>query len=187
MPHINTNPGEGDPTVSAFLFRRDSEGELRALLHRHLKIGKLLQIGGHVDKHLNPWQAMAGELDEEAGYDIDELQILQPIMRIPPKPNESITHPTPFSSNTHPFAGLDHFHSDWGYLFLAQNEPSRPPHGRESKELLWLSEVELHEIPDNEIPPNVRSIFDFGFKMMREIPDGWELVEASSFDCSMPD
>ncbi len=76
MSHIHTAPGQHDATVSAFIIRIDTEPLV--LLHKHKKLGILGQIGGHVELHENPWQAIQHEIKEESGYDITDLMILQP-------------------------------------------------------------------------------------------------------------
>lgn len=77
MPHIHTQPGQHDHTASAFIIRTDGT-EPRILFHMHKKIKKLMQPGGHVELHETPWQAVVHEIEEEAGYEISQLKILQP-------------------------------------------------------------------------------------------------------------
>jgi len=43
--------------------------EPRIILHKHRKLNKLLQFGGHVELDETPWQAVLREIAEESGYD----------------------------------------------------------------------------------------------------------------------
>ena len=58
MPHIHTEPGQHDQTVSAFIFRK-VDGEYKAFLHMHRTLGTLMQVGGHVELDETPWGAIA--------------------------------------------------------------------------------------------------------------------------------
>ena len=68
MPHIHTAPNQHDMTVSAYIILRDGE-DLKCLVHLHKKVGKLMQIGGHIELDETPWQSVVHELFEESGYD----------------------------------------------------------------------------------------------------------------------
>lgn len=69
MPHIHTEPGQHDLTVSAYIVRMDLP-EPAIILHKHRKLNKWLQFGGHVEPHENPWQAVQREIREESGYEL---------------------------------------------------------------------------------------------------------------------
>ena len=58
MPHIHTEPGQVDTTVTMYLFR-ERNGVLETMLHMHKKLGKLMPIGGHVELDETIWQAVA--------------------------------------------------------------------------------------------------------------------------------
>ena len=68
MAHIHDQPNQHDLTACAFIIRQ-VDGEWRCLVHMHKKLGKLLQIGGHVELHETPWQSVAHEL-RESGRDV---------------------------------------------------------------------------------------------------------------------
>jgi len=121
MPHIHTEPGQHDPTATAYIIGVFDEAP-KALVHMHRKLHMLLPVGGHVELDENPRQAVAHEIEEESGYTLDELTILQPISRLKPIPN-IIVHPYPVVINTHQIAGLDHYHTDTIYAFLAHSLP----------------------------------------------------------------
>src|ERR1035437_9256827 len=98
MAHIHTNPGEHDQTASAFIVRTD-KAEPELLLHVHKILGVLLQPGGHVELDENPWNAICHEIVEETGFDLGQLMILQPKLRID-SIEGAILHPVPLVHNT---------------------------------------------------------------------------------------
>jgi 8-oxo-dGTP pyrophosphatase MutT (NUDIX family) len=140
MPHIHTEPGQHDITVSAWIIRLVGDTPL-VLVHMHRKFGKLMQVGGHVEIDETPWQTLSHELIEESGYLLDDLQVLQPGSEIPIVA-EAIVHPVPVMSNTHKVS-VDHFHSDYCYAFVAGDVPSRLPAEGESQDLRWITVDEL--------------------------------------------
>ncbi|MDB5183656.1 MAG: putative pyrophosphohydrolase including oxidative damage repair enzyme [Candidatus Saccharibacteria bacterium] len=142
MPHIHTEPGQHDITVSACIVRYVGDTPL-VLVHMHRKFGKLMQIGGHVEIDETPWQTLGHELTEESGYTIQDLQILQPLDGVPVV-TEAIVHPVPALSNTHKVTA-DHFHSDYCYAFVAGNVPSQLPAEGESQDLRWMTIDELQQ------------------------------------------
>ena len=140
MPHIHTEPGQHDMTVSGFIVRTD-QPEPQCLVHMHRKIGKLMQIGGHIELDETPWQSIAHELAEESGYTLDELKVVQHtadrVIEV-----ASVNHPTPFCVNTHS-VGNDHFHSDLCYGFVAEGPAAKLPAEGESADLRWLTLPEM--------------------------------------------
>jgi 8-oxo-dGTP diphosphatase len=116
-----------------------------------------MQFGGHIELKETPWQALAHELREESGYDIDELNIILS----PPKIGllDTDEHYAPFSMNTHAFdKDNTHFHTDAAYAFIAQDEPSASRAEGESEELKWLTREELLQLPATEIFSNVKQL-----------------------------
>ena len=157
MPHIHTESGQHDHTASAYIFRTDFS-EPKIMLHLHKKIGKYLQFGGHIELNETPWQAVVHEIREESGYDIDQLQILQPHKRIRYF-TDAIIHPQPISHSTHPFgSGLNHFHTDIAYAMVTNEPPKQNPEAGESTDIIFLTKAEIAAMPDAKIPPNVRDI-----------------------------
>lgn len=142
MPHIHTKPGQHDMTVSAYIIRID-QPELTVLVHMHKKIGKLMQIGGHIELDETPWQSLAHELVEESGYEITELKVLQ-FRKKPLSVTGAIIHPAPLLVNTHN-AGPGHFHSDLVYGFVSDHAPTSLPKDNESTDLRWLTLDELRQ------------------------------------------
>jgi 8-oxo-dGTP pyrophosphatase MutT (NUDIX family) len=159
MPHIHTKPNEHDLTASAFIVRLDENQEPKILLHRHKKLNKLLQIGGHVETNENPWQAMIHEIREETGYDIHQLKILQSAPNLEQNPNSNATYwPMPILCNTHRFGGIDHFHDDLSFAFLATELPSGEPDEGESRDFHWVNLAELNALTNDEIVENSQEI-----------------------------
>lgn len=177
MPHIHTDPGQYDFTASAFIIRMD-DGTPKAMLHIHKILGQYLQFGGHVELHEDPWQAITHELREEAGYDLDQLQLLQPKQRLIYSSGESIVHPYPLALQTHPFAGMPHKHTDIGFAFVATEPPRNKPAEGEATDFRILSVKELKQLKDDSIPANVREIFLFAIE---ECLPSWDKTPASSF------
>jgi len=142
VPHLHTNPGDHDLTVSAYVVRLD--GVPRVLVHRHRLLGMLLQCGGHVETSETPWAALAHELAEEAGYVLAELDVLQPRPAAVPVTG-AVAHPVPFCFETHRL-GRDHFHTDLAYALVATAEPSGGPDADESQDLRWVTLDELRAL-----------------------------------------
>jgi len=178
MAHIHTNPGEHDPTVSAFIVRTDTT-EPKLLLHMHKKLGKLLQPGGHIELTETPWQAICHEITEETGYGLGQLKVLQPTMRIK-KLAGAILHPQPVVVNTHNFSlNGEHKHTDAAYAFITDVDPSNKVDDGESADFRWISLKELKAYDDTQVIENVRQIGQF---VLTDILREWEPVDLAKFD-----
>lgn len=140
MPHIHIQPDQHDMTVSAYIIMREGE-EWKCLVHMHRKFEKLLQIGGHIELDETPWQSMAHEIEEESGFKLAELDVLQFNNR-PLKTSGNINHPTPISLNTH-YVGDDHYHSDLMFGFIASSRPRQLVSEGEADDLRWLTLEQL--------------------------------------------
>lgn len=174
MPHIHKDHGEHDLTASAFIIRDDLP-EPRLMLHMHKLLGVLLQPGGHVELHENPWQAIEHEIREETGYTFEELEVLQPKDRIRSLTNADL-HPTPLVVNTHNFdaEGL-HRHIDMSFSFVAHGEPLLAPEEGESLDVRWLTSEQLAALDPSEIFENVREI---GQYVLTHVYSEWERESA---------
>ncbi len=161
MPHIHTEPNQHDHTVTGYIIRTDTP-EPRALLHMHKKLGILLPIGGHIELHETPWQAIAHELVEESGYTLDQLQLLQPLDIISNLTGVAL-HPYPLVLNTHSITD-DHFHSDIAYGFTAIDDPAQAIGETESADIRWLDASELQELSEDVIRPNTKEVYNFLFE-----------------------
>lgn len=177
MAHIHTEPGQHDITASAFVVRDDID-EPRVLLHMHRKLHRLLQPGGHVELDEHLWSSIAHELEEEAGYSLADLEVLQPKLRLEVSGPNLVLHPQPLFVNTHAFPQLEHAHIDTAYLFLAHKGPSKPPLEGESTDLRWLTRNEIQDLSSDLIHEDTRTtclnIFD------RFLQD-WEPVPATKY------
>lgn len=175
MSHINTGVGEIDHTASAYIIRTD-QGEPKIMLHMHKKLGMLIQFGGHIELNETPWQAIKHELAEESGYELSQLQILQPRGAIT-KIKESDLHPVPAINDTHRFDD-NHRHSDRGYAFITDQEPQHSPDEGESTDIRLFTLEQLEQIPQDQIPSSVRSV---GMYLLEICLVEWEPIPTSKF------
>lgn len=187
MPHIHTEPGQHDMTVSAYIIRRGND-DWKCLVHFHKKIEKLMQIGGHIEIDESPWQAVVHEIEEESGYRTDELTVLQ-FTNDRVKDGGNVLHPLPFSMNTHhvliktPSGAVDHYHSDSCYGFIAAAEPKRAVKSEESTDLRWLTLPELAESARaGETLEDVVDIYTF----LLSHADGMFHVDSQTFSLDEP-
>lgn len=177
MPHIHDQPGQHDHTASAYILRLD-EDEPRLLLHLHKKLGVYLQFGGHVELDESPWQAVAHEIKEESGYELGQLQILQPKSRLKSISTATL-HPQPVCHNTHDFDGRGwHYHTDLGYGFVTNEQPKHALQDGESSKMRAVTRKELIAMPNDEIYEGVREIALFIFD---ECLPNWERVDTAGF------
>ena len=153
MPHIHTQPNQHDASVTMFIIRMDGD-QPRLLMHMHRKLGKLMPPGGHVELSETPWAAVSHELQEETGYRLADLDIVQPKLRMESARGITI-HPQPFASNTHAVTP-EHFHTDLDYLFIAQSEPSVPPAEGESTDFRWMSAADVAALDEAQTYPNIQ-------------------------------
>ncbi len=178
MPHIHTEPGQHDHTASAFIVRFD-EGVPKLLLHKHKKLGRLMQPGGHVELHETPWQAVLHEISEETGYDIAQLQVMQPADRLKHMSGEAKLHPVPMTHSTHKYSkDVDHYHTDSNYLFVTDELPAGKPLDDESAELRWLTCEELKALEPHMTFENIREV---GLHMFAAYLNSWERVDIKTF------
>lgn len=148
MPHIHAQDGQHDLTISMYIIRTDF-AQPKLLLHKHKKLNKWMQFGGHVELNENPWQAVEHELLEETGYELSQLKLLQPEDRLLElNTGHAVLHPQPACVNTHPIAtpdlkGAKHYHIDIGYVFVSDQEPSQLLADGESNEFGLFTRDEL--------------------------------------------
>lgn len=185
MPHLHTGLGEYDHTVSAFIVKVDSTGEPKLLLHHHKKLDVLLQPGGHIELTETPWAAIAHEIEEETGYNLDQLQVLQPkdqlIVSALPK---SVVHPIPIVVSSHGSPKWDnHYHTDSCYAFITKETPLNPVQDGESESLVWVTESELKAIPEAQIIAGIRLI---GLAVFSHFLKDWVPVPFSTYSIQNP-
>jgi 8-oxo-dGTP diphosphatase len=176
MSHIHTGPGEHDHTVTAFIVRTDGT-EPKLLLHMHKKLGTLLPPGGHIELNETPWQAVLHEIIEESGYHLDQLRLLQPVVRLRALAG-AVLHPQTVVHDTHVISASPHYHTDVSYAFVTNDDPMNHTHDGESADLRWHSLQELRDLDDAEIIENVRQIGEF---VLTEVIKTWEPVDTGEF------
>lgn len=178
MPHIHTEPGDHDHTVTAIIIRVDGN-EPRVLLHKHKKYGMLMNAGGHVEIKENPWDAILHEIEEEDGYLPEQLRLLQPKHRMKSMTgntldeSNSVVHPMPMVHATH-IAAPSHFHTDTTYLFVTRELPAKAPAEGESADLKWYTLDEIKGDFRELLFDNVVEMLEFAFSLVgvwEEVPD----------------
>lgn len=142
MPHIHAKDGEHDHTVSAFIINPVTK---KVLLHKHKVVKLWFQPGGHVELDEHPWQTMQHELLEETGYELKQLHVLQQPLLLPFELAGHV-HPLPFYYQTRQYPGVNHYHTDTGYVFSTTEMPLHAIGEDESDSLTWFTEKELHEL-----------------------------------------
>lgn len=148
MGHINTEPGQYDPTVSAFIIKTGSDPKI--VLHIHKYMGTFLHFGGHIEIDESPWQCVIREIREESGYDISQLKILQPKGSLR-KLDDLVIHPFPFLHVTYHYKELAHYHSDLKYVFVTKEEPKHKPTDGESETIRNFSRQEIVDLDESEM------------------------------------
>jgi 8-oxo-dGTP diphosphatase len=173
MSHLHTDDGYHDLTVSAFIVRLDT-AEPALMLHRHKKLGHYLHFGGHVEWHENPWQALVREIQEESGYAMSQLKILQPKARLAKLTAVSL-HPVPVSFLTHKFPGIDHYHTDLAFAFITDQKPKHQIGQGESDDIKLCTAAELRQLPSDLILDNIREI---GLYVLEDCLHNWQRLHA---------
>jgi 8-oxo-dGTP pyrophosphatase MutT (NUDIX family) len=108
-------------------------GRRGTVLHRHKRLGRWLQPGGHLEPGEGPWDAALRESEEETG-----LSLLHPL-----------DGPRLLHLDVHE-AAEGHIHLDFRYLLLAPDEDPTPPPG-ESPEARWYSWEEALAMADDAL------------------------------------
>lgn len=184
MPHINTEPGQHDHTVSAYIIKRNPdslEETPKLLVHMHKKFNKLLQPGGHIELNESPWAAIAHELVEETGYQFSQLEVVQPVhLAFGLNDTNMVLHPTPFVYNTHPTDSEgNHYHTDVTFLFLTTEFPEGEPGEGETTDLRWLTLEEIQEDKDKIIGSGVKAISEVAFEILKD--PSWKSYPTNTF------
>jgi 8-oxo-dGTP pyrophosphatase MutT (NUDIX family) len=108
-------------------------GRRGVLLHRHRKLGRWMQPGGHLDPAEEPAEAAVRECREETGL--------------------SVTHPWGEPRLVHldvHAAAAGHVHIDLRYLVEGPDAPPEPEPG-ESQEVAWVSWDEAEALADEAL------------------------------------
>lgn len=120
----------------------------------------------------NPWQALAHELLEESGYELEQMKLLQPRKRIKHLTG-SLLMPVPVCINTHPFHDNTHFHIDIEYALVTDQKPKHPVADDESREFACFSRREILKLPVDKLHEDSRQVIMFIFDTC--LPE-WEQV-----------
>lgn len=176
MPHIHTDPGHHDHTVSGLIFRIDGD-EPRVLLHRHKTLKKYMQFGGHIELDENPWQTLEHELLDESGYELSQLKLLQPYKRLK-QFGHGVLHPVPLSYGTFTYSDIDHKHTDIDYAFVTLEEPAYKPAEGESGDIRLFTKDEVLALTDDEVLANVKELVVFA---VEECLPHWEMLDPLTF------
>ena len=181
MPHIHTQPDQHDMTVSAWIIRKVKD-DWQCLVHFHKKIEKFMQIGGHIELNETPWQSLVHEIEEESGYKLNQLKILQ---HSSDQLNTSlyVVHPEPFSLNTHN-VNNQHYHSDLCYGFLVDDLPSASPAKGESTNLKWMNLKQLKQSSNSG--DTLKDVYPI-YKFLIDHFDSYALINADSYSLEKPD
>ncbi|HMD45856.1 MAG TPA: NUDIX domain-containing protein [Acidimicrobiales bacterium] len=105
-------------------------GRRGTVLHRHRRLGRWMQTGGHVEAGEEPWRAARREGEEETGLALAE----------PPG------GPVLVDVDVHPAAN-GHTHLDLRYLLVGPDRDPTPPPG-ESPEVAWFDWEEAAALAD---------------------------------------
>jgi 8-oxo-dGTP pyrophosphatase MutT (NUDIX family) len=106
----------------------------RVLLHRHKRLGRWLQPGGHLDPGELPAEAARRETREETGLVARHLD----------------ASPRPLHLDVHE-GGRGHVHLDVRYLLVADGDLPFAPADGESAELAWLSADDASRWGDHSV------------------------------------
>ncbi|HET6747293.1 MAG TPA: NUDIX domain-containing protein [Candidatus Saccharimonadales bacterium] len=175
MPHIHTEPGQHDHTVSIYIIRTDF-AKPKLLFHFHKKAQLYTQFGGHIEIDETPWGSVLHELREESGYDMSQLELLQPRTR-PTKIGSAIVHPTPVVHATMSYHGTaEHFHTDTAYAFTTAEAPAHLPEEGESTDIILLSRDEI--TPEERMDDITR---DTALYVVDTILPSWQPVSPTEF------
>jgi 8-oxo-dGTP diphosphatase len=175
MPHIHTELGQHDHTVSAYIVREsETPGEVELLLHVHKKIKKWMQPGGHVELNENPWEAISHEIHEETGYTMEELDLFQPNLKLLTTLPSAVVHPYPLLHNTHETPVTGHKHTDTSYLFFAHEDANDFPGEGESTAFLWVTRSELQALTPDQITRTAQIVGDYALSLFQE--NEWDSV-----------
>jgi 8-oxo-dGTP pyrophosphatase MutT (NUDIX family) len=114
-------------------------GPRGVILHKHRRLGRWLQPGGHLEPGESPTQAVLRECREETGL----------VVTHPPG------GPVLLHVDVHPSA-RGHVHLDPRYLVLAPDEEPAPPPG-ESQDVAWFSWEEAAGLADDALSGALRA------------------------------
>jgi len=135
-----------------------------------------MQFGGHVELNENPWEAITHELREESGYDMSQLQLLQPPSMLE-KLSEAVLHPYPVSYWTHHFEDIDHYHTDTSFAFVTSQAPKYPVSEGESSDIRAFSAEDLEKMAKDKLS---QLSLETALYIFNSCLNSWKRVDADS-------
>lgn len=137
MPHIHTEKGRFDFTVSGYLVH-----DQKTLLIKHKYLPIWTPPAGHIELDQTPLDALYAEISEEAGIKKSDLTLIEttpyPANRKRGVANEL---PLPFDMEFHAITD-DHRHINLAYILTSTTNGVDPGPG-ESNTFKWFSDDEL--------------------------------------------
>ena len=119
----------------------------KVLLRKHEKLGKWLQVGGHVELDEDPNEAAMREAKEEVGLDVVLYKGEQKFMHDDGRGKELIP---PVALNRHAFSP-NHEHVDLLYFATSNTDKVIPENPND--EWKWLKKEELNSLV---LPPDIK-------------------------------
>ena len=94
-----------------------------------------------------------------------------------------VQHPQPLSINTHAISP-GHYHTDLQYGFVTSESPSSVVGNGEATDIRWMSAIEIHSAPSEEIYDNTREVYKF---LLNVALNDWDAVPTETFLLDFPD
>ena len=147
----------GHITASAMIVDRASR---RSLLHFHKRLGRWLQVGGHIEYETDVAAAALREAREETG--LTDLEFYPAADAV--SPIDIDVHTVPRRLKT-----PEHLHLDFRYLLLTRRPESLAPDAGESTLIRWMSFDEALALVA-EIDPPLMRLLRKGQALLRDLP-----------------